>query len=81
MPNGWAWPLLRTVPSVGFATHLLARPFARERLLRAPLVARFQVEGVLLDVLDDVFLLDLALEAAQRAFDRFTLLDSDFCHA
>jgi hypothetical protein len=36
---------------------------------------------VLLDVLDDVFLLNLPLEAAERTFDRLTLLNLDFSHA
>jgi hypothetical protein len=32
---------------------------------------------VLLDVLDDVFLLDFSLEAAKGIFDRFAFLDLD----
>jgi len=36
---------------------------------------------MLLDILDDVFLLDLPLEPAESAFDRFALLDFDFSHA
>jgi hypothetical protein len=36
---------------------------------------------MLLDVLDDVFLLDLPLEAAEGALDRLTLLNLDFSHA
>jgi hypothetical protein len=36
---------------------------------------------VLLDVLDDVFLLNLALEAAKCAFDRLAFLNLDFGHA
>ena len=36
---------------------------------------------MLLNVLDDVFLLNLALEAAECAFDRLALLNLDFCHA
>jgi hypothetical protein len=35
---------------------------------------------MLLDVLDDVFLLNLAFEAAERAFDRLPLLNFDFSH-
>jgi hypothetical protein len=35
---------------------------------------------VLLDVLDDVFLLHFSLEASESAFDRFALLDLDFSH-
>jgi hypothetical protein len=36
---------------------------------------------MLLDILDDVFLLDLPLEPAEGALDRLTLLDFDFSHA
>jgi hypothetical protein len=35
---------------------------------------------VLLDVLDDVFLLHLPLEPAECALDRLALLDFDFSH-
>src|SRR5690606_26350181 len=60
------------------APHLLAVPLARERLLGAALVARLQVEGVLLDVLDDVFLLHFPLEAPESALDGLALLNLDF---
>jgi hypothetical protein len=36
---------------------------------------------MLLDVLDDVFLLDLPLEATEGTFDRLALLNLDFGHA
>ena len=42
--------------------------------------AGFHVEAVLLDFLDDVFLLHLALETAQCIFQRFTFLNTDFSH-
>jgi hypothetical protein len=35
---------------------------------------------VLLDILDDVFLLNLPLEPAESALNRFALLDFDFRH-
>src|SRR5206468_12777998 len=79
--------LHRSLPrrgSVGlfrFASELLAIPLASERLLCPSLVARFQIEGMLLDILDDVFLLNLPLEPAESAFDRFALLYLDFSHA
>jgi|EndMetStandDraft_4_1072995.scaffolds.fasta_scaffold67473_2 hypothetical protein len=63
---------------VGFATLLLARTFTRQRLLGAATIARLQVEGVLLDILDDIFLLNLPLEAAKRALDRLAFLNFDF---
>jgi hypothetical protein len=36
---------------------------------------------MLLDILDDVFLLNLPLEPAESALDRFALLDLHFSHA
>jgi hypothetical protein len=64
-----------------FAPELLAIPLPRECLLRSSLVAGFQIEGMLLDILDDVFLLNLPLESAEGALDRFALLNFDFSHA
>jgi len=54
----------RPLRSFGFPALLLATPLTRQRLFRATFVCRFQIVRVLLDVLDDVFLLHLALEAA-----------------
>ena len=68
------------LPLLGVAPHLLSAALPRERLLGAPLVTRLEIEGVLFDVLDDVFLLDLPLESAKGAFDRLTILNSDFRH-
>src|SRR5262245_12895856 len=65
---------------VGLAPLLLAGTFAGQGLLGAPFVAGLQIKGVFLDVLDDVFLLDLSLETAERAFDGLAFLDADFCH-
>jgi len=62
------------------ATDLLAAPLARQGLFGPPPVARLQIEAVLLDVLDDVFLLYLPLEAAEGIFDRLALLDLDLGH-
>jgi hypothetical protein len=61
-----------------FFASLLAAAFTSQRFLHALLFARLQVEGVTLDLLDDVFLLHLAFEAAQRILERFSLLESDF---
>jgi len=36
---------------------------------------------MLLDVLDDVFLLNLPLETAEGALNRFPVLDLDFSHS
>ncbi len=41
------------------------------------LLARFQIERVSLDFPDDVLLQDFALEATQRVFQSFTILDVD----
>jgi hypothetical protein len=77
----------RTDPSslptrlLDFAALLLARALTRQSLLCAASVARLQIEGVLLDILDDIFLLHLALEPAKRAFDRFAFLYLDFSQA
>ena len=54
---------------VGLPPHFLARTLPRQCLLCPALVARLQIVGVPLNVLDDIFLLDLALEATERAFD------------
>ena len=64
-----------------FAPELLTVPLPGQRLLGPSLVTRLQIEGMLFDVLDDVFLLHLALEAAERALYGLAFLDLDFCHA
>jgi hypothetical protein len=58
-------------------TSLLTIPLTRERFLHAPLFARFQVEGMTLHFLDDVFLLNLALKPAQRIFKRLAFLNAN----
>src|SRR5436190_584371 len=68
-------PLLRV------ASLFLPVAFARQGLLGPALVSRLQIEGVLLDILDDIFLLDLPLEPPERAFDRLAVLNLDFRHA
>src|SRR5260370_13348642 len=65
---------------VRFAPLLLAQSLPRKRFFCPALLARLHVEAVLLDFLDDIFLLHLALKTAQGIFQRFTLLDDDFCH-
>jgi hypothetical protein len=63
----------------GLAGPLLAVSLARQRFLGTLLLTRFQVERVPLDLLDNVLLLDLALEPAQCTLQGFTILDVDFC--
>ena len=62
------------------ATLLLAVALTRQRLLRPALVARLEVEGVLLDVLDDVLLLHLALETTQGRLNGLAFLDLHLGH-
>jgi hypothetical protein len=56
------------------AAHLFAQAFASQSLFDPLLFARLQVEGMLFDVLDDVFLLNFALEAPERAFEGLTFI-------
>ena len=60
-------------------TSLLAIPLARQRFLHTALFARLQVKGMTLYFLDDVFLLNLALEPAQRIFKRLAFLHANLC--
>jgi len=71
---------------LGAATHVLSilffacffpAAFAGERFLDALFFAGLQVKGVALDLLDDVFLLHLALESPQCILEGFALLKSD----
>ncbi len=58
---------------------LLAVALAGEGFLGAALFAGLQVERVTLDFLNDIFLLNLALEATKGAFQGFAILQMDFC--
>lgn len=53
---------------------LLAIAFARQSLFHPAFLAGFQMIGMPLDFLNDIFLLDLPFEPAQGVFKRFTLL-------
>jgi hypothetical protein len=64
---------------LGIPCTLFTIALARQSFLGALLLTRFQVEGMPLDFLNDVLLLNLALETAQRAFQGFSILDVDFC--
>src|SRR3954465_12269423 len=72
-------PIPRSV--LRFPPELLAVSLPCEGLLGPTLVTRLEIERVLLDVLDDVFLLDLALETPKRALDRLACQNLDFSHA
>ncbi len=65
----------------GPAANLLPTPFSGQGLLDPLLFAGLQVEGVSLDLLDDVLLLDFSLEAAESVLDRLALLNSYFSHS
>jgi hypothetical protein len=64
--------------SILFFSCFLARSFTSQSRFHPLFLARFQVEGVSLDLLDDVFLLYLALEPAQRVLERFAFLYANF---
>ena len=61
-----------------FFPRFLAAAFTRQSFLGAPFFAGLQVEGVPLDLLDDVFLLYLALKTPKGVFQRFSFLKSYF---
>jgi hypothetical protein len=77
MGHPWeVWPIATLIL---LFTCLFTAAFARQSFLHALLFARLQVEGVPLDLLDDVFLLHFALEPAQGILEGFALLESYFC--
>ena len=53
--------------------------FSRQSLFRSAFVTGFQIEGMFLDVLDDVFLLHFPFETAERAFNGLAFLNLYFC--
>jgi len=55
-------------------TDLFTIAFARHSFLHAALFAGLKIEGVPLDFLNHVLLLDFSFEAAQGVFKRFCLL-------
>ena len=64
--------------SVAVSRTLLAIAFARQCLLDSLLLTRLQIESVPLDVLDDVLLEDLTLEAFERALQTLAIVDLNF---
>lgn len=58
----------------------LAVTFPRQSLLHAALLTRLQVEGMPLNLLDNVLLLCFSFEPAQGVLKRFTLLNPNFSH-
>lgn len=74
--SGYCLLLLKLV--LLFAS-LLAIPLARQCCLDAALLTGLQVVGVTLHFLDDVLLLYLPLEPAQRIFERLAFLYANLC--
>ena len=64
--------------SILFLARFFSSTFASQRCFDALFLAGLQVEGMALDLLDNVFLLHLAFEAAQSVLEGFTLLKSYF---
>lgn len=64
--------------SVLLFARLFPAALASQSFLHALPLARLQVEGVTLYLLDDVFLLHFAFESAQGILKRLTLLKSHF---
>ena len=54
---------------------LLAIALSCKRRFHTLLLARLQIKSMPLDVFDDVFLQNFALEALQRAFQSFTFMN------
>ncbi len=65
-------------PLVLLLANFLTSALASQRGFYPFLFTGFQVKGVALDLLDNVFLLYFALEAAQRVLEGFTLLQPNF---
>ena len=62
-----------------FLTNFLTVTLASERFFDALFLAWFQIEGVTLDLFDDVFGLNFTFEAAQGVLERFTFLNANLC--
>ena len=60
-------------------TSLLAIPLARQSCLDATLLTGLQIVGVTLHLFDNVLLLYLPLEPAQRIFERLAFLNANLC--
>ncbi len=58
--------------------HFFPQPLARQRLLDPLLFTRLQIERVFLCIFDNIFLLNLPLEAPQSAFQGFTFIQNNF---
>ena len=61
-----------------FLANFLTSALTSQRGFHAFLFTGFQVKGVALDLFNNIFLLDFALEAAQSVLKGFTLLQPNF---
>jgi hypothetical protein len=59
--------------------HTPAHAFAGLRDLHPLFLAGLEIDGMLLDFLDDRFLLNFSFKSAEGAFDRFAFLDDYEC--
>lgn len=57
---------------------LFAGSFPRQGRFDSLFLSWLQIKGMFFDFLDDVLLLHLSLEAAEGAFERLSLLKSNF---
>jgi len=86
-PLAWDRPALirpdlsRSIRLVLFSPLLFTEAFTRESFLGATPFSGLHEVAVLLDFLNDVFRLHFPLEAPERVFQRFALLNYDFSHA
>jgi hypothetical protein len=77
----WAASLLLVYELLYVARTLLAIAFPGEGFLGASLFTGLQIERMALDLFNNIFLLDLAFEAAKRALKGFTVLKNYLCQA
>ena len=74
---GIAWNRKRAELFV-IASALFSAALACQCFFNATFFARFHVVGMLLDVLNNIFLLDFSFKATKGIFQRLTFLESDF---
>ena len=75
---GGGRPFTALTPSILLFANFLASALASQRGFYTFLLTGLEVKGVALDLLNNIFLLHLALEAAQGVLEGFTLLQSNF---
>ncbi len=75
-PRRWADPHAQLI---WLSADFFAGTLSCQSLLQSPLLARLQVVGMTLHLLNDIFRLNLALKPTQGILQRFALLQSNFC--